>query len=339
MLRSLAFTALLVLIGCAEVSGAQLTLSWIDNSGGVASVRIERRLGSNTIFGAIGDVPPGVTSYVDASVAQGSTYCYRVRAYEAGVISPYSTETCRVVGITVTVSKAGTGSGTISSTPAGINCGTACSAIYPVGTLLTLVATPASGSVFQGWTGSGCAGTGPCSVVGNVPVTVAATFASTLVSRNVAARVNGGVASASSTYSTGYPASAVNNGDRKGVNWGSGGGWRDATTGAFPDWLMVTFNGTKTITEIDVFTLQDNYKAPVDPTLVMTFSLYGITDFQVRYWTGITWDLVPGGTITGSTAVWRRLTFPAVTTNRIMVVVTGALAGSSRIVEVEAWGN
>src|SRR5439155_21687194 len=42
---------------------------------------------------------------------------------------------------------------------------------------------------------------------------------------NVAARANGGVAWASSTASAGYPASAVNDGDRKGGNVGAGGYW------------------------------------------------------------------------------------------------------------------
>jgi hypothetical protein len=69
----------------------------------------------------------------------------------------------------------------------------------------------------------------------------------------------------------------------------------------------------------------------------MTFSLYGITDFQVQYWTGTAWALVPGGSISGNNAVWRQLTFPAITTDRIQVLVTGALASYSRIVEIEAW--
>ena len=51
---------------------------------------------------------------------------------------------------------------------------------------------------------------------------------------NAASQTNGGVASASSTYSAAYPAQAVNNGDRKGTNWGSGGGWADATLGSWP---------------------------------------------------------------------------------------------------------
>jgi len=37
--------------------------------------------------------------------------------------------------------------------------------------------------------------------------------------------------------------------------------------------------------------------------------------------------------------VWTRLTFPAVATTKIRVVVNSSLANYSRIVEVEAWGT
>jgi hypothetical protein len=52
-------------LGAGEASGAQLTASWIDNSNGVATTRLERRLGTDVAFAAIADVPPGVTEYVD----------------------------------------------------------------------------------------------------------------------------------------------------------------------------------------------------------------------------------------------------------------------------------
>ena len=38
----------------------------------------------------------------------------------------------------------------------------------------------------------------------------------------------------------------------------------------------------------------------------MTFSLYGLRDFEVQYWTGTAWLPVPGGTITNNTLVWRQ---------------------------------
>src|SRR5262249_7555747 len=80
---------------------------------------------------------------------------------------------------------------------------------------------------------------------------------------NMALASNGGVASASSTYNPSYPASGAINGDRKGLNWGAGGGWTDGTPNAAPDWLEVDFNGNKLIDEVDVFSLQDSYGAPV----------------------------------------------------------------------------
>ncbi len=53
-------------------------------------------------------------------------------------------------------------------------------------------------------------------------------------SSNVALASAGAVASASSTYSAGYPVAAVNNNERAGVNWGNGGGWNDATAERLP---------------------------------------------------------------------------------------------------------
>jgi len=55
--------------------------------------------------------------------------------------------------ITLSVSKAGTGSGTVTSNPTGINCGPTCSASFAGGTVITLTAVPAAGSTFTGWSG------------------------------------------------------------------------------------------------------------------------------------------------------------------------------------------
>ena len=106
-----------------------------------------------------------------------------------------------------------------------------------------------------------------------------------LASMNVAAQANGGVASASSCYggscsTSAFPPAGVNDGDRKGLNWGHGGGWNDDTVGAFPDSVQIAFASRKTINEVDVFTLQDNYTSPSDPTSTMTFTQYGITSFE-----------------------------------------------------------
>jgi hypothetical protein len=79
------------------------------------------------------------------------------------------------VNYPLSVSKTGTGSGTVTSAPAGINCGTTCSANYSSGTPVTLTASAASGSTFAGWS-SPCSGTGTCTVTMNNSWSVTATF-------------------------------------------------------------------------------------------------------------------------------------------------------------------
>ena len=74
------------------------------------------------------------------------------------------------------VTKAGSGNGTVVSTsPAGIDCGTDCSEEYNQDQLVTLQATAAAGNSFAGWSGA-CAGTGSCQVIMDAAKTVTATF-------------------------------------------------------------------------------------------------------------------------------------------------------------------
>lgn len=68
-----------------------------------------------------------------------------------------------IVEFPLSVEKVGTGTGGVVSTPAGIECGGACSANFAEGTEVTLTATSAAGSSFAGW-GGPCAGTGKCKV-------------------------------------------------------------------------------------------------------------------------------------------------------------------------------
>ena len=62
----------------------------------------------------------------------------------------------------LSVFKGGTGNGTVSSSPAGISCGSTCVGEFPEGTTVTLIATPGSGQVFAGWLGD-CIPTSPIS--------------------------------------------------------------------------------------------------------------------------------------------------------------------------------
>jgi endoglucanase len=73
------------------------------------------------------------------------------------------------------VTKAGTGTGTVTSSPTGINCGSTCSSNYATGTSVTLTAAAAGGSAFAGWSGS-CTGTGSCVLAMTAARNVTATF-------------------------------------------------------------------------------------------------------------------------------------------------------------------
>jgi hypothetical protein len=78
------------------------------------------------------------------------------------------------------VSKVGTGAGTVTSSPAGINCGADCSEAIAHGASVTLTAAAATGSTFGGWSGGGCSGVGTCVVTVTSATTVTATFTANL---------------------------------------------------------------------------------------------------------------------------------------------------------------
>jgi hypothetical protein len=73
------------------------------------------------------------------------------------------------------VTRTGSGSGSVTSTPPGIDCGADCSEAYDRGTVVSLTATPASGSSFGGWSGA-CVGTASCQVTMDASKAVAASF-------------------------------------------------------------------------------------------------------------------------------------------------------------------
>src|SRR3989304_3646197 len=106
-----------------------------------------------------------------SSGGAGTTYTFSNVTANHTISATYA-----ISAYNLTVTKAGTGSGTVTSSPAGINCGASCSAAYNYGTSVTLTASQNTGSFFAGWSGGGCSGTGACTVTMNADITVTAPF-------------------------------------------------------------------------------------------------------------------------------------------------------------------
>ncbi|MDA0169152.1 hypothetical protein OJ998_08655 [Solirubrobacter taibaiensis] len=125
-------------------------------------------------------VADGTTVTLTATAAPGSRFVGWSGAC-AGTASTCQVDVGGAMDVTatfvgsasLTVSK--TGTGTVTSTPAGIDCGETCTVTQDQGTKVTLTATAAEGFVFAGWSGA-CTGAGTCEVTLSEPKTVTASF-------------------------------------------------------------------------------------------------------------------------------------------------------------------
>ncbi|TNF79755.1 MAG: hypothetical protein EP299_02945 [Acidobacteria bacterium] len=109
---------------------------------------------------------------------------------------------------TLTVNKTGNGSGTVTSSPSGINCGNTCSSEYTDGTSVELTATAASGSSFAGW-GGDCNANGEVTVTSNKTCT--ATFSRPILTVHRTGTGNGSITSVPLGLSCGTVCSAAFN--------------------------------------------------------------------------------------------------------------------------------
>ncbi|MEM7253762.1 MAG: hypothetical protein AAF493_20275 [Pseudomonadota bacterium] len=142
----------------------------INHAGGQSVVEVNQRdeslegqwnlLGTYT-FDASG------SAYVEVATYNGGVSADAVRFISSGGGGPTTYD--------LTVGLQGTGSGTVTSAPAGIVCGADCTEAYTDGTSVTLSAQAVAGSSFTGWTG-GCTGTGSCVVTMTSAQSVGATF-------------------------------------------------------------------------------------------------------------------------------------------------------------------
>jgi uncharacterized repeat protein (TIGR01451 family) len=180
-------------LGFQDVMPPQLTnVSWtcVKNLGG-NSTACSTASGTGNIsthpkLGSGGEIQYTVNATVVAGSGFG-TVTNTATATVTGRPDPNLANNTSVVALTIgtprtfTLTKAGSSvSGTVTSIPAGINCGTGCSsatATYADGTALLLTATPIPGATFTGWGGACSGSASTCNVTMSGNQSVTATFA------------------------------------------------------------------------------------------------------------------------------------------------------------------
>jgi Divergent InlB B-repeat domain len=135
---------------------------------------------TNGVWGPITEValPPHVSSVLHGVSCTGPGDCTAVGEgfrEEHGVAAGSGPVESTTEQHVLNVSDGGTGTGTVSSSLGGVNCGAECSGRFSRGAEVTLTATPAAGSTFTGWSGA-CSGVGTCEVTLSEDRKVTATF-------------------------------------------------------------------------------------------------------------------------------------------------------------------
>jgi Leucine-rich repeat (LRR) protein len=149
--------------GNASLSG--VTLSYTDGSPKTATTDGSGAYSFPVSYGWSGSVTPSLKGY---------TFSPTKRDYTS-VMANQTGQNYTLNAYTLSVSKTGTGSGTVTSSPAGISCGSTCSHAFNYNTSVVLTAAPAAGSKFSGWSGS-CTGTGTCTVIMSAAKSATANF-------------------------------------------------------------------------------------------------------------------------------------------------------------------
>ena len=129
--------------------------------------------GDGTVVILSASPSPGSTFEGWSGVCAGTATCVLTMLADRSVTATFTSSSSQQQ--TLLVSTAGTGSGTVTSDPAGINCPSQCSAGFNPGTVVILTATPLSGHTFAGWSGD-CTGTGTCALTMSTGHSVTATF-------------------------------------------------------------------------------------------------------------------------------------------------------------------
>ncbi len=169
-------------LSATALSASAILLQWTDAATNESGFTVQRASSCNGSFTTVATKAANAQSHQDGGLSPSTFYCYRVIAFNAaGNSSPSNTAgatTQSAPSYTLTVNKAGNGSGTV--TGPSISCGATCSAAFAGGTQVTLSASAAGGSSFAGWSGCDSASGASCTVAMTQNRTVVATFSAVL---------------------------------------------------------------------------------------------------------------------------------------------------------------
>jgi hypothetical protein len=167
----------------APTGGAGVTVAKAGNGSGT----VTSTSGINCGTTCTTTVPGGTAVNLTAQAAAGSVFtgwsgagctgsstCTVTPTTATTVTATFGLKTPPQVSLTVT--KVGTGTGTVTTMQQGINCGSTCKQSYTSGTTVTLNAAAGPNSVFKGWMGGGCTGTTSCTLTLGSSRVVNATF-------------------------------------------------------------------------------------------------------------------------------------------------------------------
>lgn len=166
---------------------------WLLNGDG-SLYTVDPATASPTLLGSVPGLPNGYAHHGSINPANGLLYALsakdsaptpqilaidlatRTVVGAAPTASEIHTIAFAVLPGQVSVAKAGSGNGTVTSTDALIDCGMICNHTYVKAPTVTLNALPGPGSIFTGWLGA-CTGNGACVISATSIINVSATFA------------------------------------------------------------------------------------------------------------------------------------------------------------------
>ena len=169
--------------GAAQIAigpDAAVTVVWHRYDNVNSFIQTATRSAGSANFSLAADLTPSGVDEYEPQVAIGPDGGATVVWWRDTAPSSVQAATSAATLARLTVTRAGAGSGSVSSAPPGIDCGLTCSGLFSIGSGVTLTAQPSTGSMFTGW-GGACSGTSTtCTVSVTQAASVSATFEASL---------------------------------------------------------------------------------------------------------------------------------------------------------------